>query len=170
MQIRLPEALVRTINLPQSLTVSIWCMMCWFNIPFICLGFSFWSTNTVKVTWWLSSFTGGGTPQVPLRALFQARTDTWVEPPTFHLTWKNPNPWRDSNLKRWWRGANDSKWTILTTWAQTPQLKIQQNKIKKGNMRLFISIPFSYLSRIPIFRIVCCFYFFTYLFNQYTED
>jgi hypothetical protein len=26
---------------------------------------------------------GGGRPQVPLRALFQARAGTWVEPPTF---------------------------------------------------------------------------------------
>jgi hypothetical protein len=25
----------------------------------------------------------GGRPQVPLRALFQARAGTWVEPPTF---------------------------------------------------------------------------------------
>jgi hypothetical protein len=30
-----------------------------------------------------SSFIGGGRPQVPLRALFQARAGTWVEPPTF---------------------------------------------------------------------------------------
>jgi hypothetical protein len=29
------------------------------------------------------SFIGGGRPQVPLRALFQARAGTWVEPPTF---------------------------------------------------------------------------------------
>jgi hypothetical protein len=28
-------------------------------------------------------FTGRGRPQVPFRALFQARTGTWVEPPTF---------------------------------------------------------------------------------------
>jgi hypothetical protein len=28
-------------------------------------------------------FTGGGRPQVPLRALFRARAGTWVEPPTF---------------------------------------------------------------------------------------
>jgi hypothetical protein len=30
-----------------------------------------------------SSFIGRGGPQVPLRELFQARTGTWVEPPTF---------------------------------------------------------------------------------------
>jgi hypothetical protein len=30
-----------------------------------------------------SSFIGRGRPQVPLRALFQARSGTWVEPPTF---------------------------------------------------------------------------------------
>jgi hypothetical protein len=30
-----------------------------------------------------SSFIGGGRPQVSLRALFQARAGTWVEPPTF---------------------------------------------------------------------------------------
>jgi hypothetical protein len=29
------------------------------------------------------AYIGGGRPQVPLRALFQARADTWVEPPTF---------------------------------------------------------------------------------------
>jgi hypothetical protein len=29
------------------------------------------------------AFIGGGRPQVPLRALFQARAATWVEPPTF---------------------------------------------------------------------------------------
>ena len=33
----------------------------------------------VKAIWRLSSFTVGGRPQVPLRALFQTR----VEPPTF---------------------------------------------------------------------------------------
>jgi hypothetical protein len=26
---------------------------------------------------------GGGRPKVPFRALFQARKDTWIEPPTF---------------------------------------------------------------------------------------
>jgi hypothetical protein len=30
------------------------------------------------------SFIGGGRPQVPLWALFQAQAGTWVEPPTFH--------------------------------------------------------------------------------------
>jgi hypothetical protein len=30
-----------------------------------------------------SSFIGGGRPKVPLRALFQARSGNWVEPPTF---------------------------------------------------------------------------------------
>jgi hypothetical protein len=30
-----------------------------------------------------SSLIGEGRPQVPLRALFQARAVTWVEPPTF---------------------------------------------------------------------------------------
>jgi hypothetical protein len=29
------------------------------------------------------AFIGGGRPQMPLRALFQARVGTWVEPPTF---------------------------------------------------------------------------------------
>ena len=33
-------------------------------------------TNTVDAIWRLSSFTGGGRPQVPLRALFQARVGT----------------------------------------------------------------------------------------------
>ena len=40
-------------------------------------------TNTVQVIWWLSSFTGGGRPRVPLRALFQSQVGTWVEPLTF---------------------------------------------------------------------------------------
>jgi hypothetical protein len=45
-----------------------------------------------------SSFIGGGRPQVPLRALFQARAGTWVEPPTF----RKPAGWlphmKDFNL------------------------------------------------------------------------
>ena len=39
-------------------------------------------TNTVNVIWRLSNFNGGRRPQVPLRGLFQARADAWVEPPT----------------------------------------------------------------------------------------
>ena len=35
--------------------------------------------NTVKVIWRLSSFTNGGRPKMPLRALLQAWVDTWVE-------------------------------------------------------------------------------------------
>ena len=37
----------------------------------------------VKVIVWLSGFTGGGRPWVPLRALFQARAGTWVIPRAF---------------------------------------------------------------------------------------
>ena len=33
-------------------------------------------TKTIKVIWRVSSFTGGGSPLVPLRALFQARAAT----------------------------------------------------------------------------------------------
>ena len=40
-------------------------------------------TNTVKVKWRLSSFTGGGILQVPPSALFQAQVGTRVEPLTF---------------------------------------------------------------------------------------
>ena len=39
--------------------------------------------NTLNVIWRLSSFTGGGRPQVPLCALLQARAGTRVEPSTF---------------------------------------------------------------------------------------
>ena len=39
-------------------------------------------TNTVNVVWWLASCTGGGRPQVPLRALFQVWSATCVEPST----------------------------------------------------------------------------------------
>ena len=38
---------------------------------------------TLKVIWWLSSFTGGGRPQVSHHALFLARAGTWVEPRTY---------------------------------------------------------------------------------------
>jgi hypothetical protein len=49
-------------------------------------------TNTVKVIWQLSSFTGGRRPQVPFHALFQAWTGTRVEPPTFsNLAGQLPN-------------------------------------------------------------------------------
>ena len=36
-------------------------------------------TNTVMEIWRLSSFTGGGRPQVPFCALFQAQVGTQVE-------------------------------------------------------------------------------------------
>ena len=36
-------------------------------------------TNTLKVIWRLSNFTGGGRPRVPLRALFQARVNALLE-------------------------------------------------------------------------------------------
>jgi hypothetical protein len=35
------------------------------------------------------AYIGGGRPQVPLRALFQARVGTWVEPPTY----RKPPEW-----------------------------------------------------------------------------
>ena len=40
-------------------------------------------TNIVHIICRLFNFIGGGRLQVPLRALFQARAGTWVEPPTF---------------------------------------------------------------------------------------
>jgi hypothetical protein len=39
---------------------------------FLFFGWASCSTYTVMVIWQLSSFTGGGRPQVPLLALFQA--------------------------------------------------------------------------------------------------
>ena len=43
-------------------------------------------TNTAMVKWWPSSFTGGGRPQLPLRALFQGKAGTWIEPPKFPIS------------------------------------------------------------------------------------
>ena len=40
-------------------------------------------TNTAKVIWRFSSFTGGGRPRMPLRALFQARAGTRKKQLTF---------------------------------------------------------------------------------------
>jgi hypothetical protein len=48
-------------------------------LSFVCL-FGFY--DTIQVISRRSSFTGGGRPQVPFRALFQARTGTGVEQPT----------------------------------------------------------------------------------------
>ena len=39
--------------------------------------------DTVNIIWRLSTLIGGGRLQMPLRALFQARTSTCVEPETF---------------------------------------------------------------------------------------
>ena len=44
-------------------------------------GWTLRRTNTANVIWRLSFFTGGGRPQVTLRALFQARAGTRVELP-----------------------------------------------------------------------------------------
>jgi hypothetical protein len=45
-------------------------------ILFVCLSGFLRQTDTVEVIWPRSSFTWGGRPQMPFRALFQARTDT----------------------------------------------------------------------------------------------
>ena len=70
----------------------------------IVFGWVLHHTNTVKVIWGLSSFTGKGRPQVPLRALFQAQAVTRVEPLMFRkLNWiaflheRIQSPWRDLN-------------------------------------------------------------------------
>ena len=66
-------------------------------------------TNTVNVVWRLSSFTGGGRPQVLLHASLQARADTGEEPPTFRKldsfhSWKIQRPCRGNMfyLWTWW--------------------------------------------------------------------
>ena len=80
-------------------------------------------TNTVKIIWCISSFlTGGGRPQMSLRALFQAGTR--VEPPMFRKLASShewiQSPWRDWNPQLW--RASDSKSTSLTTRPRTPIL------------------------------------------------
>ena len=79
-----------------------------------------------------SSFVDGGRPQLPLRALFQARASTWmVEPPTFrklgYLEIASSHeriqiPWWESNPQR--RGASDSKSMTLTPRPRTPSRNV----------------------------------------------
>ena len=74
---------------------------------------------TFQFYWWRKI---SGAPH----ALFQARTDTWVEPPMFcklaekvpRMTKKIQSPWRDSNPQRW--GASGSMPTTLTIWVDHP--------------------------------------------------
>ena len=62
-------------------------------------GWALLRINDVKVIWRLSSFNGGGRPQVPLRALFQARACTRVilysTPISTILTSYNPREGED---------------------------------------------------------------------------
>ena len=61
--------------------LSTYSLFCITNTTFFFL--VLFPTNTVKVIWQLSSFIGGGRPQVAHCALFQARAGTRVES-TFH--------------------------------------------------------------------------------------
>jgi hypothetical protein len=110
------------------------CFFILFPSPWSCFGHTHscllnWvlrQTNTVLVKWRHCSFTDGGRPQMPFRALFQVRTGTRVDQPTFRKLggqlpdMKESNVFcRDSNPQRW--GANGYKSTTLTTLPQTPQ-------------------------------------------------
>jgi hypothetical protein len=88
------------------------------------------SRRDFVVDFFSPAFIGGGRPQVPLRALFQARGDTRVEPPTF----RKPAGWLPhmfrpkwgSNLQRW--GTSDLKSTTLTTRPRRPLVWIHAGR------------------------------------------
>ena len=116
-----------------------------FVVVVVCLFFGFFwcwilrRTNTVKGLYgdFLVSFTSAGRPQVPLRALFQTRAGTWIEPPTWVASSHEriPRPWWDSNPQRCWTSDFNQS------------LHVNQKSIKYYSSYIHIGILFAELTK-----------------------